>query len=467
MRKFGVALCVVAVLVCCVGHPAEAVLVNVAPTGTASQSSQLGGYGAELAIDFNYNNFTHTNAANTPAIWEVNFGVFEYPIEQIVLHNRKDCCSGRLRDITITLHDPTDTTELYNSGVLNPGNILNIGPNDTLIATLPAPTLGGIVRVTRTPASPGGGHDEHVLSLAEVEAFADDANQSRANPGGMGSLGALNPGTTNVGGTPVAGARVVRIIQNKPAAPNPLQNAEVQAIEVGTGTNLALAGTASQSSQLGGFGPGNAIDNNFGNFHHTLDGQGQWWQVELTAPSTLESVNIFSRVGCCNQGRSADLQLQIYDDAALSNLLFDQRVLGIGTSDSRVVPTVLGGTATAALAGNVLYRMELNGDTLESDVIEVLAGPLNVGSELIVAGTLELVAMQGSFDVGDTFRILSADQISGAFDDILQPDIGRGLFFDTTRLLTAGTVTVVTPEPATLSLLALGGLALLRRRRRR
>ncbi|MFT4550989.1 MAG: hypothetical protein ACI8XO_001940 [Verrucomicrobiales bacterium] len=65
--------------------------------------------------------------------------------------------------------------------------------------------------------------------------------------------------------------QVVRIVQNKTTSSNPLQLAEVLVIEDTTLNNVALAGTASQSSQLSSFGPGLAIDGDLGNFHHTLD----------------------------------------------------------------------------------------------------------------------------------------------------------------------------------------------------
>jgi len=46
------------------------------------------------------------------------------------------------------------------------------------------------------------------------------------------------------------------------------------------------------------------------------------------------------------------------------------------------------------------------------------------------------------------------------------PDLGGGLSWDTSNLYTTGAIGVV-PEPATLALLTLGGLAILRRSRRK
>ncbi len=45
---------------------------NLALLGTAAQSSQLGGFGPERAIDGDLGNFTHTQAGQVPGIWEVD-----------------------------------------------------------------------------------------------------------------------------------------------------------------------------------------------------------------------------------------------------------------------------------------------------------------------------------------------------------------------------------------------------------
>ncbi|NQT40908.1 MAG: discoidin domain-containing protein, partial [Planctomycetes bacterium] len=161
----------------------------------------------------------------------------------------------------------------------------------------------------------------------------------------------------------IDGARVVKITQNLPG--KPLMLGEVQAIETGTLTNVALGESASQSTRLdlNNYGPELAIDNNTGNFSHTIDGQGEWWQVELAADADLDKLTIFSRVGCCNQGRTADIQVQVFGDVGLTNMLFDEQVLGIGTSDVRDVPlgTLVSADLVAKLADVNTYVFELDG----------------------------------------------------------------------------------------------------------
>ena len=76
-----------------------------------------------------------------------------------------------------------------------------------------------------------------------------------------------------------------------------------------SGTNLALAKLATQSSTLAGFGPttvaSSAVDGNTdGNFSHGsvshtgLDANA-WWQVDLGATASISSIVIWNRTDCC------------------------------------------------------------------------------------------------------------------------------------------------------------------------
>lgn len=101
---------------------------NVAPAGSASQSSNWCGVsqcGAGGAIDgttggnYNAGPMQHTNidsglpVGNGFAWWRVDLDQ-DYAVEEIVIWNRTDCCSERLRNFTVTLWD--DGTQVW-SGV--------------------------------------------------------------------------------------------------------------------------------------------------------------------------------------------------------------------------------------------------------------------------------------------------------------------------------------------------------------
>ena len=94
---------------------------------------------------------------------------------------------------------------------------------------------------------------------------------------------------------------------------------------------------------------------------------------------------------------------------------------------------------------------------------------VDVGGQLALGGTLDVELLYGFHpQAGQTFDILDFDpeDLSGRFSAFDLPDLGGGLSWDTSNLYTTGTITVI-PEPTTLVLLALGGLALIRRRRTR
>ena len=80
-----------------------------------------------------------------------------------------------------------------------------------------------------------------------------------------------------------------------------LQLAAVEIIEAGTGTNLALTGTATQSSQLYvDGGPTAAIDgdstSNRPSVAITKEQFGAWWEVDLGGEFDVSSITIFNRL---------------------------------------------------------------------------------------------------------------------------------------------------------------------------
>ena len=161
--------------------------INLARTGTpapvATQSSLLGAFTPNLAIDGLNNNFTHTINTDLTPWWQVNLNR-RSAISKVNMHNREACCPERLRDIRVTLLDVDGTTVLHTSALLNPANALS-GPADLNYDVAAAnggnPVLGQYVKITRTRDATGGinADDSVVISLGEVQVLGTELNGYR------------------------------------------------------------------------------------------------------------------------------------------------------------------------------------------------------------------------------------------------------------------------------------------------
>ena len=264
---------------------APAPLRNIAESGVATQSTSISAGPADRGIDGNTGNFSHTASSDSNAWWEVTFSADE-EIHKVVLHNRDSCCQVRFRDLTIEIRNASGSV-LSTSPLLNPENALN-GPEFVewdITDESGAPVTGRTVRVRRTPdpdasgqGAAGGASDANVLALGEVLVMVP-------NPDATGGEGE---------------------------------------------ENLALKGSATQSTTSGSFGAALAIDGDQGNFSHTTAGDAApEWILELANRSILSEITIHNRDNCCGQ-RLRDITVEILDSDGsttfLSNLLNPENV---------------------------------------------------------------------------------------------------------------------------------------------
>lgn len=172
-------------------------------------------------------------------------------------------------------------------------------------------------------------------------------------------------------------------------------------------------------------------------------------------------------------------ELVIADGVTISNRLDCTRYSGGAISGTGfIASSITLGNGSIVRPGNSPGILTVDGDFAldASSIIEIELGGLSRGDEydaLVITGnavfhgTLDVSLFNGfSVNVGDAFDILDFASVSGEFSELILPELEEGVYWDTSRLYTTGEVSVTdVPEPGTMTLLALGGLALIRRRR--
>lgn len=110
------------------------------------------------------------------------------------------------------------------------------------------------------------------------------------------------------------------------------------------------------------------------------------------------------------------------------------------------------------------------GSVLDMELAEAYRGAgydvLSATGLSLTGGTLSVRLINGFHpERGDVFDLLDFGSLTGGFSTVALPDLDPGLSWDATRLYADGTIQVV-PEPGVLSLLTVGGIAALCRRRK-
>ena len=310
--------------------------VNLAPLfGTASQSTTCFGGPPEQAIDGNLGNFTHTCTGDASPTWQVDLGRV-LPLTRIVIWNRSSCCSTRLSNFRVTALDDamtvTFTEDFFTDGMGFPDPSLEILLTDG--------TTGQVVRVALLGPNSTG---EHWLSLAEVEVFGIPPAIIAPQPVGgrayVGSCFKFEAGVLNVENpqfqwqhneVDIPGATgSVHVISDVTQGDAGSYRVVVTqggggvlvsdpAELVVPGLNLALSGTASQSTTAFGGAAQRGNDGNTsgifgdGSMTHTDNEEGAFWQVELLGDSTVERVVLWNRTECCSN-RLSNFRLMALD----------------------------------------------------------------------------------------------------------------------------------------------------------
>ena len=156
----------------------------------------------------------------------------------------------------------------------------------------------------------------------------------------------------------------------------------------------------------------------------------------------------------------------IAGDSMSEPLVLKGYIKGVGTMEN----VVFEGTYAPGLSAARVYVGNAGFSQLSRLVMELGGTGAGEYDQLFTSGVLNLggtlhVELLGVFvpQYGSAFKLFNGN-LAGTFEEVELPALPMGLAWSTDVLHTGGTLSVV-PESATLSLLALGGLAMLRRKK--
>ncbi len=476
----------------------------------ATQSSTSNAAPASRAVDGDTNgawsngSVTHTNKESQPW-WEVDLGTMT-PIEEVVLFNRTDCCSGRLSNFHVSVFDeglnevfrkdfftassnPSSSPIALDVGGLE-GRYLRVQLNGSEVLSLAEVVVNGTPQPLHTLPMTGiesfvigsAGDDQYwpgmiddvavwdeVLSDAQIAALAAKAvtiSEPSINGSIVNSGGDLNPGGEGaIGTTELAGGNLA--LQARGSTATQSSN------NFGSPTGYAFK--AIDGDTNGAWNHGNPPA---GSVTHTTNQAQPWWEVDLGTTATLEDLSLWNRTDCCGD-RLSNFRVSVLAEDGATEVWGEDFFTGGGQPSPNLDITLPDGVRgrfvrVQLLGMNVLSLAEVQayggldytqaGDgvlAIDIDALADAADKLVVPGTLTLGGALQVSLLTGDPAPGSAFDVLDWGTLVGEFDVLNLPAFSApGLYWETSQLYTEGVLAVAVPEPSSLVLTGLAALGL-------
>lgn len=358
-------------------------------------------------------------------------------------------------------------------------NVANATWNNTGLFTLGRDGAGALGQGTGTLNINTGGNVSGITTLHIGSTSEVNLKGGTLTTGTMEILGAFNftQGTLNLtSGSGLTVGTGEMLGQTLSLQPGMVVNVTNGAGNVAAGGQLLISGSTASFSAVGGTNSGEISVTN--------------GSLTYTAPMTQTGAGVMNLINATvTGGVTIDSGSKVFiantatfNENTAGDTFVNNGVINVaGTATFNIV--VSGSGLFSGVANDIIFAKGVSpGNSPGTIVVEgdaeltstarltmELAGPsthdkLIVGGGLTVDGILDIRFLNYTPQLGDTFDLLDFNSAIGSFSQTTHHKLTPGLFFDTSSLLTTGSVTVV-PEPTTAMLLGILGLAALRRRR--
>ena len=381
-----------------------------------------------------------------------------------------------------------------------PPNNMDVFIDPNVGVTVLGPASGTTVSSLTVGAALGGTATLNLQSTGTLMVSGATAITARGRLTGGGTFhgagGVANAGEIDLGagGLQLAGGTLTNSgrIRGSGLIDCSLANAAAGEVRVGSGQRMVFTGTGNSNAgrieALGGeieftrgltnqsgtgaivarnailrFGDGLTNDGSMGISAGITDVFGDVANDGLIVVSGASTATFYDDV-------ASDGTIQV---SAGSSVVFFGSLSGTGGTTGTGTVYIEGDLRPGSSPGEVSFGGDLVLGAAAALQIELAGGDenpahdrLDVQGTLALGGALEVVLLDGYAPrLGEEFDILDFGDLTGEFAQISLPELGDGLEWDVSALYSTGRITAL-PEPATLSLLLVGGLVALRRRRR-